>query len=144
MIRQDHPPHQLIRLSTRSDRTEDVLNTAASNGCRNGAGAAAPAMRRPTQPAELMPREMANDRCTSLDQEHIRKMAYTIDMLAGRSLGFVASPAAAGPSSEHHARRAGPREHGRQAARSKRDRPERARKPKGRLSHARAAARRRA
>ena len=38
------------------------------------------------------------------------------------------------------ARRAGPREHGRQAARSKRDRPERARERKYRLSHDRAAA----
>ena len=38
------------------------------------------------------------------------------------------------------ARRGGPREHGRQAVRSKRDRPERAREVKYRLSHVRAAA----
>ena len=38
------------------------------------------------------------------------------------------------------ARRAGPREHGRQAARSKRDRPERTRKPHNGPSHVRAAA----
>ena len=38
------------------------------------------------------------------------------------------------------ARRASPREHGRQAARSKRDRPERAREPHNGPSHVRAAA----
>ena len=42
------------------------------------------------------------------------------------------------------ARRAGPREHGRQAARSERDRPERAREIDDELSHGRAAAGRRA
>jgi hypothetical protein len=36
-----------------------------------------------------MPSEMANDRCTSLDKQHIRKLDYIIDTLAGRSLGCV-------------------------------------------------------
>jgi hypothetical protein len=42
--------------------------------------------------------------------------------------------------SDHRARRPGPREHGRQAARSKRVRPERARKMRCQASHVRAAA----
>ena len=62
------------------------------------------------------------------------------DTLVEQNLGTRIPPNATARSGEHRARRAGPREHGRQAARSKRDRPERARERKYRLSHIRAAA----
>ena len=59
---------------------------------------------------------------------------------ARRFIFWDASPAAAGVSVDHGARRADPREHGRKAARSKRDRPGGQASRTTQLSHVRAVA----